>query len=133
MRPRSICIFAYCILAMMFLSGCISSSTTLLKNGERITGRGHVITVDQSSLVIMDGEWTYYHESGAIREKGSYEQGVREGKWTSWCENGKKWSQGCYQQGYPVGTWKFWDESGNVCQRNYNGVCTNQVPIGQDD
>jgi uncharacterized protein len=38
----------------------------------------------------MDGEWTYYHQNGKVREKSHYVNGMMEGEAAYWFDNGEK-------------------------------------------
>ena len=86
---------------------------------------------------LMNGEWTYYHENGQIREQGRFIDGDgstpdgvypdwmadslisilppfdgRSGKWTYWYGDGQKRSEGTYKDGKWDGLLTEWYETG---------------------
>ena len=86
---------------------------------------------------LMNGEWTYYHENGQIREQGRFIDGDgstpdgvypdwmadslisilppfdgRSGKWTYWYGDGQKRSEGTYKDGKFDGKLTEWYETG---------------------
>lgn len=68
----------------------------------------------------VDGQWTHdgefskYHENGALAACGCFEMGLRHGEWLDWHPNGTLQSRGCYVLGQPEGAWEFFFENGQM-------------------
>ena len=70
-----------------------------------------------------NGVWEYYYESGKIKEKGNYSQGIlegfkylktskKEGLWKTYYESGKLNEERNYKDGKLISK-ECWDEDGN--------------------
>ena len=60
------------------------------------------------------GQWTYYHQDGALWSQGNFEHGERSGNYTVWYANGQKRYEGTYENDKPKGKWSFWKENGEL-------------------
>lgn len=98
----------------------------------------------QSAMVIKDGKWTNWYESGKLRSEENYDKGTMTGAWKVWYEggqveseinfttgkavhfhpNGKKQSEGGIAPGMvTTGKWTGYHENGN---KNYEGSYTEE-------
>ena len=53
-----------------------------------------------------DGLWTYWYESGQMKEEGHFDQGMKNGMWVEWYSDSKlmwkgEWTNGTRQIAYP--------------------------------
>ena len=62
------------------------------------------------------GKWTFWYESGVLKEKQNWKNGKVYGLNTVWYENGQKWSEGTYKDGKLDGKWTGWYDNG---QKSY--------------
>ena len=63
---------------------------------------------------LKHGEWTYYFETGKIKQRARYIDGKNEGEWKYFYENGGLWKINYYQDGRPVRKWKEYFETGKL-------------------
>jgi hypothetical protein len=61
-----------------------------------------------------DGEWTAWHENGALHEQGAYRMGAEHGEWRWWYPNGEEMSRGRFDEGRRTGPWTYWYENGGL-------------------
>ena len=60
------------------------------------------------------GPWTFWHENGAVREVGTYIDGIKHGRWLSYWPNHQRKMEGSYEAGQKIGFWGVWYESGSM-------------------
>lgn len=73
--------------------------------------------LDEETNII---EATYYHENGAISQKGTFNQeGNLDGEWSSFDKKGKKIASAMYKNGNKVGKWYFLANN-TLKEINYN-------------
>jgi len=60
---------------------------------------------------LKDGkiEATYFHENGAIAQKGFFLNKKRHGEWTSFDNKGQKTAQAEFKNGQKTGKWFIWN------------------------
>jgi antitoxin component YwqK of YwqJK toxin-antitoxin module len=63
------------------------------------------------------GEWEWRHENGALREKGTFENGEEIGRWQSWYPNGSEAGVGNYANGMRTGEWQWKRDNGEVWRK----------------
>lgn len=60
------------------------------------------------------GEWILYWDSGEIRAKGGYADGMRDGEWTFYFESGEVAQTGSYRAGEFHGPWVWYYAGGKI-------------------
>lgn len=60
------------------------------------------------------GPWTFWYEDGAVREVGTYVDGVKQGRWLSYWPNHQRKMEGSYENGRKTGFWGAWYDSGSM-------------------
>lgn len=74
---------------------------------------GQISGQDYGKMVLgqKSGEWIYRHESGQIKNIGSYENGLREGTWVGYYDSGNLFYEGAYLKGKKHGSWiSYYDD-----------------------
>ena len=74
---------------------------------------GQISGQDYGKMVLgqKSGEWIYRHESGQIKNIGSYENGLREGTWVGYYDSGNLFYEGAYLKGKKHGPWiSYYDD-----------------------
>src|SRR5262249_8308025 len=65
---------------------------------------------------LRDGAYTSYHPSCQVGERGRYAEGQLEGAVVAWNASGVKLSEGTYKTGWREGTWTFYDSEDGTKQ-----------------
>ena len=74
---------------------------------------GQISGQDYGKMVLgqKSGEWIYRHESGQIKNIGSYENGFREGTRVGYYDSGNLFYEGAYLKGKKHGRWiSYYDD-----------------------
>jgi antitoxin component YwqK of YwqJK toxin-antitoxin module len=75
------------------------------------------------------GDWIWYHDSGQLRSKGSYnENGEVDGLWVHYWRNGQLSTKGEFRNGKKEGYWAVYDIDGSV-KKHYSGTYKNGEKI----
>ena len=90
MKKYIIVVFALCVASFTFAQE--NTKVKLEKKGDLV-------------------EATYFYDSGAVEQKGTFKNNKLHGVWTSYTEAGKKLAVGAYDQGRKVGKWFFWTDA----------------------
>ena len=61
-----------------------------------------------------EGVWTYFHETGQIRERVLVVGDVYDGPVEGWHANGQKAFDGHHRANQKDGRWRYWDEMGRM-------------------
>ncbi|MGE3164521.1 MAG: redoxin domain-containing protein [Planctomycetota bacterium] len=61
----------------------------------------------------QQGEWTYYHETGQLKAKGSYLDDLQVGRWTYWYANGVVEMDGVFADERRSGLWRYFHRNGS--------------------
>jgi antitoxin component YwqK of YwqJK toxin-antitoxin module len=116
--------------------GFLISGETFLNdqlNGKRVcfykawneqTKSPRILSTESYVKGIINGEFTEYYESGAIKEKGTYTNGKKTGVWERCYASGRAFARERYKNGLLHG-WSFgFDEAGKQIGKKYyyNGV-----------
>lgn len=92
------------------------------KIGEASPFSGQISGQDNGKMDLgrKSGEWIYRHESGQIKNIGSYENGLREGSWFGYYDNGNLFYEGTYLKGKKHGPWiSYYDDLTLFYQGSY--------------
>ena len=57
------------------------------------------------------GKWTFWYESGEVKEKQNWKNEKLDGLYTKWYENGQKKREGTFKDGKRVGLYTSWFEN----------------------
>lgn len=69
---------------------------------------------------IFDGEWvTYYKQTGKVKAKGPFKDGIKDGKWTFYYPDGKKEQEGKFKKNTLYGQWYWYYRNGQVKREEY--------------
>lgn len=63
---------------------------------------------------VSSGIWSFYNERGVLKMQGEIIDGKNEGLWKYYTDNGKLSSEGTYKGGQKEGTWTAYNENGTV-------------------
>ena len=63
---------------------------------------------------VLNRSYSEYYDSGQLKYKMSYKDGLIDGLYQEWYENGQLEMEETWVAGKPVGQYKKWDEKGNV-------------------
>jgi antitoxin component YwqK of YwqJK toxin-antitoxin module len=63
-----------------------------------------------------EGLWTYFHDTGAIRERSAVVDDVFHGPVEGWHPSGVKAFEGHYRRGEKDGRWRRWDSAGRLAK-----------------
>ena len=66
---------------------------------------------------LLNGHFEYYYDSGALRSKGTWINGMKEGAWQHFHENGTIWGRGFHHndERFPsMESWQNYDENGKL-------------------
>lgn len=81
---------------------------TVLVTGNSFAQQKRDLKLNEETKVI---EVTYYHDNGAISQKGAYTlDGKIQGQWLGYDTVGNKIVAATYDHGKKVGTWFFWND-----------------------
>ena len=69
-------------------------------------------TYDPKGDEIKHGSYTYYYETGAVRSKSNYKNGLQDGEFAAWYSNNQREVVGSYVDGKQHGKWSWWHENG---------------------
>lgn len=61
----------------------------------------------------QQGEWTYFHETGQLKAKGSYLDDLQVGRWTYWYGNGVVEMEGTFAKERRAGLWRYFHRNGS--------------------
>lgn len=76
-----------------------------------------------------EGQWSYFHENGALKRQGSYKAGLKTGVWTGWYAQGAVKVRGSFLGDVSDGLWEEFYSNGVVAKRTswVNGKIIGQV------
>lgn len=63
---------------------------------------------------LREGSWSFFHPSGGLRWRGTFERGVAVGPETAWHDNGTKMLEGTLVEGKREGIYRFWYDNGQL-------------------
>jgi antitoxin component YwqK of YwqJK toxin-antitoxin module len=84
------------------------------RNGEWKFKSGNNIEQGKFIIGLRDGTWKSFYADGQLRFKGNFIQGNAEGQHTYYHENGRVKEERYYQSGLREKTWKKYDEDGTL-------------------
>jgi len=112
------------------------SSKGEFKNGKRI-GRwefyypnGEISAIGTYTIAgDFDGLYENYYQSGVVKDRSYYNNGMLNGRYTSYHENGRVKSEGWYKEGQNAGQWMWYYSNGMPEQKSYftNGETTGEL------
>jgi len=96
------------------------SNGKLNGKGQYKDGNGSIRGVSKIPRNGRYGIWTFWYESGEVKEKQNWKNGKIQGINTHWYRNGQKKEEGHYIESKMVGLWTLWYENGQkMTQENF--------------
>ncbi|MCC6818944.1 MAG: hypothetical protein IT245_08645, partial [Bacteroidia bacterium] len=99
----------------LYQNGLILKENTWYSNGlEEYVTTYQIFKKDTSYFSQLHGNYVWYYQSGFVRIKGKYFEGLKQGLWTEYYESGIKKSEINYDKDIKKGQSKFWFNTGKI-------------------
>ncbi len=91
-------------------------------------------TYDSQGEEIKHGSYTFYYETGSVRSKTTYKNGLQDGEFAAWYPNNQREVVGNYVDGKQHGKWSWWHENGmRKAIANYEQGHLIEAPMAWND
>ena len=79
-----------------------------------MNGQGETYANGQIKQILKDEVMTWFFKNGRIKAQGPYIDGKMEGQWTFYRETGELWQQGELRHDLKHGEWIRYDRDGSI-------------------